>query len=73
MVEGIYVAIDDGLMPGSVCKQLIQSVKQKNEQYAYLMWLLNRWKCEQRSHRTHLPTRINRSLSLNNTIYGFST
>ena len=29
MVEGIYLAIDGGLMSGSVCEQLIQSVKQK--------------------------------------------
>ncbi len=74
LVAGIYLAIGGGLMPGSVCKQLVQSVKQhNNEQYAYFMLLLNRWKYELRSHRTHLPTRINRSISLNNTIYGFST
>ena len=74
MVEGIYVAIDGGLMPGSVCKQLIQSAQQKNnDQYDCLMWLLNRWKYELRPQRTHLLTRIKRNISLNNTIYGFST
>ena len=29
MFEGIYLAIDGGLMPGSVCKQLIQEAEQK--------------------------------------------
>ena len=41
IVEGVYLAIDGGLMPGSVCEQLIQYVKQKIEHDAYLMWLSN--------------------------------
>ena len=74
MVEAIYLAIDSGNLPVSVCYQLIDKVRQKNnEQYAYLIWLLNRWRYELRSHRTHLPKRINRILSLNDFINGFST
>ena len=74
MIEAIYLAIDGRLMPGSVCYELIQSVQKKSiEQYAYLMWLLNRWKYELRSHKTHLPKRISQTVSLNNSIYGFST
>ena len=74
MIEAIYLAIDGGLMPESISYQLIQSVQKKSiEQYAYLMWLLNRWKYELRSHKTHLPKRISQTVSLNNSIYGFST
>ena len=74
MVEGICLDIDGGLMPGSVCYELIQSVQKKSiEQYAYLIWLLNRWKYELRSHKTHLPKRISRILSLNDSINSFST
>ena len=29
MIEAIYLAIDGGLMPGSVCYELIQSVQKK--------------------------------------------
>ena len=68
IVEAIYLAIDSGNLPVSVCYQLIDKVRQKNEQYAYLIWLLNRWRYELRSHRTHLPKRINRILSLNDSI-----
>ena len=74
MVEAIYLAIDSGNLPVSVCYQLIDKVRQKNnEQYAYLMWLLNRWKYELRSHRTHLPKRIHRILSLNDSINSLSS
>ena len=73
MIESIYLAIDGGLMPESISYQLIDSVRKNNEQYAYLMWLLSRWKYELISHRTHLPKRISHNVSLNNTIYGFST
>ena len=74
MIEAIYLAIDGGLMPESISYQLIQSVQKKSiEQYAYLMWLLNRWKYELRSRKTHLPKRISQTVSLNNSIYGFST
>ena len=74
MVEAIYLAIDSGDMPVSVCYQLIDKVRQtNNEQYAYLIWLLNRWRYELRSHRTHLPKRISQILSLNDSINGFST
>ena len=74
MIESIYLAIDGGLMPESISYKLIQSVQKKSiEQYVYLMWLLNRWKYEFRSHKTHLPKRISQTVSLNNSIYGFST
>ena len=74
MVEAIYLAIDSGNLPVSVCYQLIDKVRQKNnEQYAYLIWLLNRWKYELRSHRTHLPKRIHRILSLNDSINSLSS
>jgi hypothetical protein len=59
IIESIYLAIDGGLMPESISYQLIQSVQKKSiEQYAYLMWLLNRWKYELRSHKTRHPKRI---------------
>ena len=74
MVEAIYLAIDSGNLPVSVCYQLIDKVRQKNnEQYAYLIWLLNRWRYELRSHRIHLPKRINRILSLNDSINSSSS
>ena len=74
MAEAIYLAIDSGDMPVSVSYQLMDSVRQKiNEQYAYLIWLLNRWRYELRSHRTHLPKRISQILSLNDSINSFST
>ena len=74
MIEAIYLAIDGGLMPESISYKLIQSVQKKSiEQYVYLMWLLNRWKYELRSHKAHLPKRISQTVSLNNTIHGFST
>ena len=74
MIESIYLAIDSGDMPVSVSYQLMDSVRQKiNEQYAYLIWLLNRWRYELRSHRTHLPKRISQILSLNDSINSFST
>ena len=71
MAEAIYLAIDSGDMPASVCYQLIDKVRKKNnEQYAYLIWLLNRWRYELRSNRSHLPKRIHRILSLNDSING---
>ena len=74
MIEAIYLAIDGGLMPRLICVQLVQSVQTQNiEHYAYLMWLLDRWKYELRSHKAHLPKRISQTVSLNNSIYGFST
>ena len=74
MIEAIYLAIDSGDMPVSVCYQLIDKVRQKNnEQYAYLIWLLNRWRYELRSHRTHLPKRIHRILSLSDSINSSSS
>ena len=74
IVEGIFLAIDGGLMPESISYKLIQSLQKKSiEHSAYLMWLLNRWKYELRSHKAHLPKRISQTVSLNKSIYGFST
>ena len=58
-IEAIYLAIDEGRLSTSLCNLLIDSVNQKNnEEYVYLMWLLNRWRYK-RLHKTHLPKRIN--------------
>ena len=58
-VEAIYLSIDDGKLSHSLCWLLIDSINQKNaEEYAYLMWLLNRCKYK-RLHKLHLPSRIN--------------
>jgi len=60
-VEGIYLAIDSGKLSYSLCQELVDSVRQKNnDEYAYLMWLLNRWRYELRLHKYHLPKRLNR-------------
>ena len=58
-IEAIYLSIDDGKLSHSLCCLLIDSINQKNnEEYAYLVWLLNRWKYK-RLHKLHLPNRIN--------------
>jgi len=58
-VEGIYLAIDSGKLSHSLCQQLVDSVGQKNnEEYAYLIWLLDRWRYELRLHKYHLPKRF---------------
>ena len=59
IVEAIYLAIDSGEMSYSFCQRLVDSVRQKNnEEYAYVLWLLNRWKYELRLHKSHLPKRF---------------
>ena len=59
MINAIYLAIDSGDLSYEVSQLLVDSVYQKNnEEYVYLIWLLNRWKYNLRKHKYHLPTPI---------------
>ena len=71
MINAIYLAIDSGNLSDELSQLLVDSVYQKNnEEYAYLIWLLNRWKYHLRKHKYHLPTPI---ISLSNSINCNST
>ena len=71
IIEAIFLAIDSRNLPNYYRYELIDSVNQiNNEELAYLLWLLNRWTLLRLS-KYQLPTRINKTINLNNVINNF--
>ena len=53
-VECCFLAIDQKHLPYDICYDIVGFLTKNTEQYAYLLWLLNRW-VRIRKHKYELP------------------